>query len=182
MRVKAFLIATAFWVVPQAGVAQDSALFDRALTECVRYIAAKPAEAWAFETPPATLDTDESGVRATVVHPQGSAGNFDMAVSFTHDRGTSTAPGKWACSGVGPKAPAWATFEATGWVSADARLRAAGLVELNFPGPQRAYADCVADAPSTYVLFNAGAGDRVTFAAITGLEAAAFCTSMGWKG
>lgn len=182
MRVRGFLFATAFCVVPQFGAAQDYAVFDRALGECARFIGAKPIETWDFETPPATLDNHEGGLRATVVHPQGSAGDFDMAVGFTQVKGTSTSPGTWACSGVGPKAPGWAVFDATGWVSVDARLRAAGLVELKFPGPQRAYADCLADVPDTYVLFAAGEGDRVTFAATTGLEAAAFCTSMGWKG
>ena len=168
--------------LPQVTVAQDNAVFDRAFGECARYIFARPADDWTFETPPAALDSHEGGLRATVVHPQGSAGNFDMVVGFTQGKSTSTSSGSWACSGVGSKAPEWAVFEATGWVSVDARLRAAGLVELNFPGPQRAYADCLADAPDTYVLFAAGEGDRVTFAATTGLEAAAFCTSLGWKG
>lgn len=109
-------------------------------------------------------------------------GNFDFAVSFSHARGTSTTPGTWDCAGGGPRAPVWPHFVATGWIGADAQLRANGLVELNFPPPQRAYANCNAAPADVFVLFNAGDGDRVVFSATTGPTAAAFCASMGWKG
>lgn len=179
MRVLASVLAL---FVPVAAFAQDQAAFDAGLGECARYITAKPQGPWAFQTAPATVDEDEAGTDITVVYPEGSAGGFDFAVGFSHAKGTSTTPGSWSCSGAGPKAPQWPQFEITGWIGADALLRANGLVELNFPGPQRAYADCLADAPETYVFFNAADGDRVVFAAATGPTAAAFCTSMGWKG
>ena len=167
---------------PGFAVAQDQAAFEAGLGECARYITAKPVTPWNFQTPPATLDDDEGGTTATVVYPQGSAGNFDFAVGFAHARGNSTTPGSWSCSGAGPKAPQWPAFNTTGWSGADARLRANGLVELKFPPPQRAYANCTAEAPDVYFLFNAGDGDRVVFAATTGPAAGAFCTAMGWKG
>lgn len=169
-------------ILPQVAVAQDVAFFEAGLGECARYITEQPQAEWNFQTPPATLDTDEGGIEATVVYPQGSAGNFDFAVGYSYSRGTSTTPGTWTCSGTGPKAPQWAQFAATGWIGVDARLRANGLVELNFPPPQRAYANCTAAAPDVYFLFNAGAGDRVVFVTTTGPTAAAFCSSMGWKG
>ncbi len=168
--------------VPVAAFAQDTAAFDAGLGECARYVSAKLTTVWASQVAPLSVDEDEGGIDATVVYPQGSGAGFDFAVSFAHDRGTSTSPGTWTCSGSGPKAPQWPAFNATGWISADARLRANGLVELKFPPPQRAYANCGADAPDIYVLFNAGDGDRVVFAATTGPAAAAFCTAMGWKG
>ncbi len=171
-----------FLIMPTVTFAQDQALFDTALGECARYITAKPQSAWTFQTPPATLDESETGTNATIVYPVGSAGNFDMAVGFDYSKGTSTTPGTWTCSGTGPAAPLWPAFNATGWIGADARLRGNGLFELNFPGPQRAYANCAAEAPDVYVLFNAGDGDRAVFVATTGPTAAAFCTSMGWKG
>lgn len=121
-------------------------------------------------------------MNATVVYPQGSGGSFDFAVSFGHSKGNSTTPGSWTCGGAGPKSPLWPQFNVTGWIGADARLRSNGLVELKFPPPQRAYANCTAETPDVYFLFNAGDGDRVVFAATTGPAAAAFCTSMGWKG
>ena len=164
------------------GWAQDQAAFDAGLGECARYITAQPQTVWASQMPAQDVDESESGIQMTVVYPQGSGGNFDFALSFDYVRGTSTTPGTWACSGSGPKAPQWPAFNTTGWIGADARLRSNGLVELNFPPPQRAYANCSADAPDVYLLFNAGAGDRVVFAATTGPAAAAFCTSMGWKG
>ncbi|MEM6372032.1 MAG: hypothetical protein AAF727_04545 [Pseudomonadota bacterium] len=166
----------------QSVAAQDQAAFEMALGECVRYAVAQPVSDWAYQTPPASTDEDENSRSASIVYPAGSAGNFDFAASYSHDKATSTTPGTWECSGAGPKAPLWPQFDITGWIGADARLRAAGLVELNFPGPQRAYANCTAAAPDVYVFFNAGAGDRVVFAATTGPTAASFCTSMGWKG
>ena len=167
---------------PLAASAQDQAAFDAGLGECARYITAQPTADWPYQTPPATRNDYEGGADASVVYPEGSAGNFDFAVSFSHTKGTSTTPGTWSCAGVGPKSPQWPQFNVTGWIGADARLRANGLVELNFPPPQRAYANCAADAPDVYLLFNAGEGDRVVFAATTGPAAAAFCSSMGWKG
>jgi hypothetical protein len=181
MRFRVLALCAALW--GGSALAQDQALFDTALGECARYITAQPQGDWAFQTPPATLDTAEGGVAATVVYPQGSAGNFDFAVGFSFQRGTSTTPGTWTCSGVGPQSPLWPQFITTGWIGADARLRANGLVELNFPPPQRAWANCTGDAAAdVFVLFNAGDGDRVVFVATTGPSAAAFCTSMGWKG
>ena len=179
MRILAFVFAL---LVPGAAAAQDQAAFEAALGECARYITAKPTGAWAFQVPPLDIDEDEGGIDATVVYPQGSGGGFDFAVSFDYSRGNSTTPGSWTCSGSGPKSPQWPAFNTTGWIGADARLRANGLVELKFPPPQRAYANCTADAPDVYFLFNAGYGDRVVFAATTGPTAAAFCGSMGWKG
>ncbi len=167
---------------PVAALAQDQAAFEAGLGDCARYIAAKPQQVWAFQTPAYDVDEDEGGISGTVVYPQGSAGGFDFAMSFDYTRGTSTAPGTWLCSGAGPKSPIWPVFDTTGWIGADARLRSNGLVELKFPGPQRAYANCTADSPDIYFLFNAGEGDRVVFAATTGPAAAAFCASMGWKG
>ncbi|WP_299143533.1 hypothetical protein [uncultured Tateyamaria sp.] len=172
----------ALLVLPVAAQAQDQAAFEAGLGECARYITAKPTVPWASQVPALSVDEDEGGIDATVVYPQGSGGGFDFAVSFAFDRGTSTTPGTWTCSGSGPKAPQWPAFNVTGWIGADARLRSNGLVELKFPPPQRAYANCGADAPDVYFLFNAGDGDRVVFAATTGPAAAAFCTSMGWKG
>lgn len=167
---------------PQLVAAQDQALFETALAECARYVMAQPDGDWNFQTPPATIQTDEAGTDASVVYPAGSGGGFDFAVTYTYDKGTSTAPGAWNCAGAGPKAPQWEQFGITGWIGADARLRAAGLVELKFPPPQRAYANCTAESQNVYLLFNAGDGDRVVFAATTGPVAAAFCSSMGWKG
>ncbi|WP_299727628.1 hypothetical protein [uncultured Tateyamaria sp.] len=175
-----FVILALF--VPQLAAAQDQAAFETALGECARYVVAQPEAEWTFQTPPASTSSDEGGTDASVVYPVGSGGNFDFAVSYSHYRGTSTTPGTWNCAGVGPKSPLWPQFNITGWIGADARLRAAGLVELKFPPPQRAYANCTAEMPDVYVLFNAGEGDRVVFAATTGPAAAAFCTSMGWKG
>jgi hypothetical protein len=162
--------------------AQDQAAFEAGLGECARYISAKPVERWEFQVPPASFEDTESATTASVVYPQGSAGNFDFAVSFDYTKATSTAQGTWTCGGAGPEAPLWPQFNATGWVGADARLRANGFVELKFPPPQRAYANCTAETPDVYFLLNAGAGDRVVFAATTGPAAAAFCSSMGWKG
>lgn len=167
---------------PCAVMAQDQAAFDAGVAECARYIAAQPEGAYAFQAPVMDADEDESGIDRTIVYPAGSGGNFDFALSFDYTRGTSTTPGTWACSGSGPKAPQWPAFVTTGWIAADAALRSNGLQELNFPGPQKAYANCGAEVPDIYVLFNAGAGDRVVFAATTGPAAAAFCTSMGVKG
>ncbi|MFL4469093.1 hypothetical protein ACERZ8_04130 [Tateyamaria armeniaca] len=169
-------------IAPQIGLAQDQAAFEAALAECARYVVAQPEADWNFQTAPASVDQDEGGTDASVVYPAGSGGNFDFAVSYSHTKGTSTTPGTWSCAGVGPKSPQWPQFTVTGWIGADARLRAAGLVELKFPPPQRAYANCTAEAADVYVLFNAGEGDRVVFAATTGPTAAAFCSSMGWKG
>lgn len=180
--VTAAALILAMGAVPCAALAQDQAAFDTGLSECAAYITAKPAAAWAFPTPPASIDSSETGTDASVVYPAGSAGNFDFGVSFSHSKGTSTTPGAWTCAGAGPKSPLWPQFDITGWIGADARLRSNGLVELNYPGPQRAYADCTAETPDVYFLFNAGPGDRVVFAAATGPTAAAFCTSMGWKG
>lgn len=174
--------AAALIAMPQLATAQDQAAFEAGLGECARYITAKPVVPWSFQTAPAALDEDEGGTSATVVYPQGSGGNFDFAVGFGYSKGNSTTPGSWTCSGAGPKAPQWPQFNVTGWIGADARLRSNGLVELKFPPPQRAYANCTAEAPDVYFLFNAGDGDRVVFAATTGPAAAAFCTSMGWKG
>ncbi|MEO0401677.1 MAG: hypothetical protein AAF214_04815 [Pseudomonadota bacterium] len=168
--------------VPQVALAQDQAAFDAGLGECARYIAAKPVTPWNFQVPPASVDESEGKTFVSVVYPQGSGGGFDFAVTFDHAKGTSTTPGTWSCAGAGPKSPRWPQFNTVGWIGADARLRSNGLVELKFPPPQRAYANCTADAPDVYVLFNAGDGDRVVFAATTGPAAAAFCSSMGWKG
>ena len=165
-----------------AASAQGQSSFESGLAECARYIAAKPEADYPFRTPPLDEDVDESGINRTIVWPVGSGGGFDFAVSFGYERGTSTTPGSWTCSGAGPKAPQWQPFWATGWILSDATLRANGLQELNFPGPQRAYANCTAETPDIYWLFNAGDGDRVVFAAITGPTAAAFCGSMGVKG
>ena len=167
---------------PGLAAAQDQGAFDAGLAECARYIAAQPEGAYAFQTPVADEDEGEGGIARTVVFPAGSGGNFDFAVGFKWERGTSTVPGSWSCAGAGPKAPQWPAFWATGWIAADATLRSNGLQELNFPGPQRAYANCAADNPDIYWLFNAGDGDRVVFAATTGPTAAAFCSSMGVKG
>ena len=172
----------ALLLLPGAAWAQDQAAFDAGVAECARYVAAKPTGEHAFLAPVMDQDEDESGIDRTIVYPPGSGGNFDFALSFDYTRGTSTTPGTWACSGTGPKAPQWPAFVTTGWIAADAALRSNGLQELNFPGPQKAYANCAADTPDIYVLFNAGAGDRVVFAATTGPAAAAFCTSMGVKG
>jgi len=169
-------------LAPRMGLAQDQAAFETALAECARYVMAQPDGDWNFRTRPASMVSDDGGMDATVVYPVGSGGDFDFAVSYSHTRGTSTTPGTWSCAGVGPKSPLWPQFDITGWIGADARLRAAGMVELKFPPPQRAYANCAAEAADVYVLFNAGEGDRVVFAATTGPTAAAFCTSMGWKG
>ena len=175
-----FAVLAMAW--PIAALAQDMTAFNAGLGDCARYIAAKPQAVWAFQTPPLDVDEDESGIAGTVVYPQGSGGGFDFAISFNYNRGTSTTPGSWNCSGSGPKSPQWPAFWTTGWIGADATLRSNGLQELNFPGPQRAYANCAAEVPDIYWLFNAGDGDRVVFAAITGPTAAAFCSSMGVKG
>lgn len=169
-------------VAPQMATAQDQVAFETGLGECVQFVTADPATPWAFPTSPATLDTDESGTDASVVYPVGSAGNYDFAVSFSHTFDTSTTPGSRTCGGAGPKSPLWPQFDITGWIGADARLRGNGLVELNFPGPQRAYADCTAETPDVFMIFNAGPGDRVVFSATTGPSAGGFCSSMGWKG
>ncbi|MBY5933146.1 hypothetical protein KUV51_09080 [Tateyamaria omphalii] len=178
------LVSLALVAMSWAGLAQaqDQALFEAGLGECARYIAAQPTTVWTSQVAPLDVDEDEGGIKMTVVYPQGSGGGFDFAVSFDHARGNSTTPGTWTCSGSGPKSPQWPQFNTTGWIGADARLRSNGLVELKFPPPQRAYANCTADAPDIYLLFNAGDGDRVVFAATTGPAAAAFCSSMGWKG
>ncbi|MEL7125869.1 MAG: hypothetical protein AAGK30_06545 [Pseudomonadota bacterium] len=169
-------------LVPGALWAQDQRAFDAAIAECARYIAAQPDGAYAFQAPVMDQDEDESGIDRTIVYPPGSGGDFDFALSFDFSKGTSTTPGTWACSGSGPASPLWPVFVTTGWIAADAALRSNGLQELAFPGPQKAYANCGAEVPDIYVLFNAGAGDRVVFAATTGPAAAAFCTSMGVKG
>lgn len=169
-------------MAPLCAQAQELRAFDSAVAECAAYIMAQPEGDWAFQTPPASIDADEGGTDASVVYPAGSAGNFDFAVSYSHTAGTSTTPGAWTCSGAGPESPLWPQFNITGWIGADARLRAAGLVELNFPPPQRAYADCTVEPADVFMIFNAGEGDRVVFAAATGPTAATFCTSMGWKG
>lgn len=173
-------LLTLLW--PVAGTAQDMSSFEAGLGDCARFITAKPDYVWAFQTPPLDVDESESGIRGTVVYPHGSGGGFDFAISFDWSRGTSTTPGSWTCSGSGPASPQWPLFSTTGWIGADARLRSNGLVELKFPGPQKAYANCTAKTPDIYWLFNAGDGDRVVFAAITGPTAAAFCSSMGVKG
>ena len=169
-------------LLPGWAMAQDQAAFNAGLAECARYIVAMPTGAYAFQTPPLSEDEDETEIDRTVVWPVGSGGNFDFAVSFDYSKGNSTTPATWSCSGTGPKSPQWPAFWITGWITADATLRANGLQELNFPPPQRAYANCAAEAPDIYWLFNAGAGDRVVFAATTGPTAAAFCSSMGVKG
>ncbi|WP_299694394.1 hypothetical protein [uncultured Tateyamaria sp.] len=169
-------------ICPAALWAQDQSAFDAGIAECARYVAAQPEGDYAFQAPVMDRDEDESSIGRTIVYPPGSGGNFDFALSFDYTRGTSTTPGTWACSGTGPASPQWPTFVTTGWIAADAALRSNGLQELNFPGPQKAYANCGAETPDIYVLFNAGAGDRVVFAATTGPAAAAFCTSMGVKG
>lgn len=179
MRLRVLIMAL---IAPHFALAQDQGVFETALGECARYVVAQPEGEWSLQTPPASTFADEGGSDASVVYPVGSGGNFDFAVSYTYDKGTSTTPGAWSCAGVGPKSPSWPQFSMTGWIGADARLRAAGLVELKFPPPQRSYANCTAETPDVYVLFNAGEGDRVVFAAATGPTAAAFCTSMGWKG
>ncbi|MEL7165225.1 MAG: hypothetical protein AAFY52_09785 [Pseudomonadota bacterium] len=162
--------------------AQDLTHFNAGIAECARYVTGKPTGAWNFAAPVFDQDEDEGGTRRTIVYPPGSGGNFEFALSFDYSRGTSTTPGTWACSGSGPASPQWSMFVTTGWIAADAALRSNGLQELNFPGPQKAYADCSAALPDIYVLFNAGDGDRVVFAATTGPTAAAFCQSMGVKG
>lgn len=169
-------------IVAAPAAAQDQAFFDAGIAECARYVAGKPEGAWNFAAPVFDQDEDESGIDRTIVYPPGSGGAFAFALSFDYSRGTSTTPGSWSCSGSGSAAPLWPKFVTTGWIAADAALRSNGLQELNFPGPQKAYANCGAAQPDIYVLFNAGAGDRVVFAATTGPTAAAFCGSMGVKG
>ncbi|MEO0693418.1 MAG: hypothetical protein AAFY90_11155 [Pseudomonadota bacterium] len=172
----------AFLLMPCALWAQDQRFFDAGIAECARYVAAQPDGDYAFAAPVMDQDVDEGGIDRTIVYPPGSGGAFEFALSFDYTRGTSTTPGTWSCAGSGPASPQWPAFVTTGWIAADAALRSNGLQELNFPGPQKAYANCGAAVPDIYVLFNAGEGDRVVFAATTGPTAAAFCTSMGVKG
>ncbi|MEM6277291.1 MAG: hypothetical protein AAF714_10100 [Pseudomonadota bacterium] len=95
---------------------------------------------------------------------------FDFVVSISE-----TATEK-ACSGQGPLSVPYAEVTAN-TAELAAFFADYGMVELAFPGEQRAYADC--DAAAAVLLTQ---GDGLTiFAGFTGTNAATYCMSFGRK-
>jgi hypothetical protein len=174
-------LAVVFLGAPAA--AQDFSAFEQALTDCVKYVTVRPQGEISFLGNAQAPDIDDAGVSGTVLYPvTAGGGTWDYAISYEYEVGNSITPPDWTCGGSGDVAPTWPMFSTVGWISADARIRAGGLVELNFPGGPKGYANCTAQVPDVFIILSPSTGDRVVFAAITGPAAQAYCTSLGVKG
>lgn len=174
-------LGVVFFGFPAA--AQDFSAFENAITDCVNYMTVRPTGAIGFRGNAQDPDIDEEGISGSVLYPVTAGGStWDYAISYEYEVGNSITAPEWTCAGSGKVAPTWPIFTAVAWVSADARIRAGGMVELNFPGGPKAYANCNADVPDVFITLSPGAGDRVVFASVTGPAAQAYCTSLGVKG
>lgn len=160
----------------------EYAEFRAALHDCATYLQAKDLEVLRAPNPffARSYDEDIEDGRLSMYYPE-FVTPFPMIATAFYDAGNSTTAAEYQCSATGEEAPVWPIFTGEIYPEIKTQLLALGYDEIDFPAAQKFFANCGSDKPDAFLLFNAGDGDRVVFAAQGGDTAQIYCNNFGIK-